>query len=177
LTVNNATTIPSGSRTYTDLLVKQNKTLTITGPADIVVSNLTMNSDASILIDDANGPVTLTVIDNFVLHSNSTLRATSNNPASLRINMLSDNIADPEVSVQLDTIEIDSNSSIYGCVYAPEARIVLDSNFSLYGALMARQLDLSSNSNFHFDEHLLSSMASGTFTYEMLSWREVPYRD
>ena len=40
----------------------------------IVMSNLTMNMNASILINDTLGPVTLTVIDNFVLNSNSTIR-------------------------------------------------------------------------------------------------------
>ena len=177
LTVNSATTIPTGDRTYTNLAVRSNKVLTITGPANIVVSNLTMNSNAQILIDDAAGPVTLTVIDNFVLQQNSTIRPLSNNPANLRLNMLSDNVADPEVVVQLDTVTIASNSTIYGCVYAPEACIVLSSNFSLFGALMSRSLDLNSNCNFHFDEHLLAAMFNGTYTYEMVSWRPVPFHD
>ena len=136
-----------------------------------------MRSNASILINDALGPVTLTVIDNFVLEQNSTMRPLSYDPSSLRINMLSDNVADPEVRVQLDTVEVASNSTIYGCVYAPEARIVLDSYFSLFGALMSRSLDLNSNCNFHYDEHLMESMSDGTFTYEMVSWRSVPFHD
>ena len=134
-------------------------------------------SNASILIDDTLGPVTLTVIDNFVLEQNSTMRPLSNNPAGLRINMLSDNVADPEVVVQLDTVTVASNSTIYGCVYAPEARIMLSSYFSLYGALMSRSLDLNSNCNFHYDEHLMQSMSDGTYTYEMVSWRSIPFHD
>lgn len=177
VTFNNNSTIPTGDRTYVNLTVRASKTLTIIGPANIVMNNLTMRSNAAILIDDTNGPVNLTIIDNFMLDSNSTLRPISFNPAHLRINMLSDNVADPEVVVQLDEIDISSNSTIYGCVYAPEARITLDSNFSLFGALMARSLDLDSNCNFHFDEYLLNSMSDGTFTYEMVSWRPVPYRD
>jgi len=177
LTVNSATTVPSGNRTYTNLRVKSNKTLTIIGPAEVVMSNLTMESNASIVIDDTNGPVTLTVIDNFILDQNSSLHATSYNPASLRLNMLSDNVADPEVTVRLDTITIGSNSSIYGCIYAPEARITLDSEFSLYGSLMARSLDLDSNCNFHYDENLMTSMWNGTVTYETVAWRQVPYQN
>ncbi len=177
LTVNANTTIPSGDRTYTNLRVRSNKTLTITGPANIVISNLTMDSNTYVKIDDANGPVTLTIIDNFKLDSNSNLYPVSYNPANLRINMLSDNVADPEVIVQLDTVTISSNSTIYGCVYAPEAKITLDSNFSLYGSLMARSLDLDSNCNFHFDEYLLTAMASGNTRYEVVSWREVPFQD
>ena len=177
VTFNTNSTIPSGDRTYVNLTLRSNKTLTINGPANIVMNNLTMRSNASILINDTLGPVNLTIIDNFVLEQNSTLRPLSYNAANLRINMLSDNVADPEVVVQLDTIDIASNSTIYGCVYAPEAKITLDSNFSLYGALMSRSLDLDSNCNFHFDEHLLDAMSDGTFTYEMVSWRPVPFHD
>jgi hypothetical protein len=177
LTVNSNTTLPAGDRTYTNLTVRSNKTLTITGPANVVMRNLTMNSNCSIVIDDTNGPVTLTIIDNMILDSNSNLYPSSRNPAHLRINMLSDNVADPEVIVQLDTINISSNSTIYGLIYAPEAKIVLDSNFSLYGSLMARSLDLDSNCNFHFDENLLNSMSDGSVTYQMVSWREVPYQN
>lgn len=174
---NNTTTIPSGNRTYTNLTVNASKMLTITGPANVVISNVTLKSNASIKIDDAAGPVTLIVIDNFVLNSNSSLYPNSRNPANLRLNMLSDNVADPEVNVQLDTLEFASNSSIYGCIYAPEAKVTLNSNFTLYGALMARSLDLNSNARFHYDENLLNSMASGAVTYHMVSWRQVPFQD
>jgi hypothetical protein len=177
LNVNSATTLPTGNRTYTNVRIRSNKTLTITGPAQVVMSNLTLDSNASIIVDDTNGPVTLTVIDNFILNQYSSLHATSYNPASLRLNMLSDNVADPEVIVRLDTVDLGSNSTIYGCIYAPEARITLDSEFSLWGSLMARSLDLNSNCNFHYDEHLLSSMWSGAVTYETIAWREVPYHD
>jgi hypothetical protein len=177
LNVNSDTTLPAENRTYSNVRVRSNKVLTITGPAEVVMSNLTLDSNAQLIIDDTLGPVTLTVIDNFILNQYATMHATSYNPASLRINMLSDNVADPEIIVRLDNIVIGSNSSIYGCVYAPEARITIDSEFSLYGSLMARSLDLDSNCNFHFDEHLLESMWDGTVTYETVSWREVPYHD
>jgi hypothetical protein len=177
LNINSATTLPSENRTYTNVRVRSNKVLTITGPAEIVMSNLTMESNSQLIIDDTNGPVTLTVIDNFILNQYATMHATSYDPASLRINMLSDNVADPEIIVRLDNIEIGSNSNIYGCIYAPEARITIDSEFSLYGALMARSLDLNSNCNFHYDENLLESMWDGTVTYETVAWREVPYQD
>jgi hypothetical protein len=177
LSVNSNTTIPTGDRTYNNLVVKANKILTINGPAHIVMSNLTMFMNAKILINDALGPVTLTVIDNFILNSNSVIKPISENPANLRLNMLSDNVADPEVVVQLDTIDLASNSTITGCVYAPEANIVLDSYFSLYGSLMARSLDLDSNANFHFDEHLLEALAEENMTYELVSWRSIPFQD
>ncbi len=174
LTVSANKTIPSGDRTYTNIKVNESKTLTFTGPANIVISNLTMVSNSFIKIDDTLGPVTLTIIDNVSLDSNSNISTLSKDPANLRINMLSDNVADPEVVVALDTISISSNSTIYGVIYAPEARIRIDSAFTLYGAIMARDLSFDSNCKFHFDEHLLSAMSSGAVTYELLAWRELP---
>jgi hypothetical protein len=170
-------TIPAGNWTYTNVSVSQNKTLTLTGPANIVISNLTMVSNSNISINDAAGPVTLTIIDNVKLDSNSNIIPISKNPANLRINMLSDNVADPEVVVALDSVSISSNTTIYGVIYAPEARIRLDSNFVLYGAIMARDLSFDSNCKFHFDENLLSAMASGATTYEVLAWRRISSHD
>jgi hypothetical protein len=176
LTVNSATTLPSSNRTYGTLRVGSNKTLTITGPANIVASNLVLNSGSKIIVDDTNGPVTFHVIDNFIMNSNSQIWPTSNKPISIALNLLSDNVINPEVTVQLDTVDFDSNSKIWGVVYAPNARVVLDSNFELFGSLMARSIDIDSNATFHFDEALIDATASGVPTFETVCWREVPWQ-
>lgn len=176
LTVNPSTTIAAGNRAYGLVTVRTNKTLTLTGPSTIVMSSLVLNSSADILVDSTNGPVTIYVLDNFIMDSNTTIRSMNNKPADVRINLLSDNVASPEVTVQLDTVDFNSNSSITGIVFAPNARITFDSAFSLYGSLMARSIDVDSNSTFHFDEDLIHSTANGVPTYETLSWRELPYQ-
>ena len=175
LTVNLNSTIPASNRTYGTLRIKNNKTLTLTGPSEIVVSSLRMDSNSFLKIDDTNGPVTIYVIDNFVLDSNSNINAVSKDPSKVRLNLLSDNVLNPEINVQLDVVSISSNSTIYGVVYAPNARITLDSNFALYGSLMARALDIDSNSFFHYDEHLSTALANGGVTFETVGWREIPF--
>jgi hypothetical protein len=177
LTVNSATTLPSSNRTYGTLRVGSNKTLTINGPANIVASNLVLNSGSKIIVNDAGGPVTFHVIDNFIMNSNSQIWPTSTKPVSIALNLLSDNVINPEVMVQLDTVDFDSNSKIWGVVYAPNARVILDSNFELFGSLMARSIDVDSNALFHFDEALIDATASGTPTFETVCWREVPWQD
>lgn len=176
LTVSSATTLPSSNRTYGTLRVGSNKTLTITGPANIVASNLVLNSGSSIVVDDTNGPVNFYVIDNFIMNSNALIYPTSSKPISVALNLLSDNVINPEVTVQLDTVDFDSNSKIWGVVYAPNARVVFDSNFEMFGAMMARSLDIDSNATFHFDEALIDATASGVPTYETVCWRELPWR-
>ncbi len=176
LLVNNQPPFPSGNSAYTNVTIRANKTWTLTGPANIVIGSLSMNSGSEILVDPTNGPVTLYVIDNFIMDSNSTIHSSDNKPSNVRINLLSDNVASPEVTVQLDTVDFNSNSSITGIIMAPNARITFDSAFSLYGSLMARSIDVDSNATFHFDEDLLHSTANGVPTYETLSWREIPYQ-
>jgi hypothetical protein len=177
LNVNSSTTLPTGNRTYTNLTVGNNKVLTIVGPANVVMSNLTLNSNAQIVVDATNGPVEFWVIDNFILHSNAVIGSTDHTPSKLHMNLLSDNVINPEVNVDLDTIDFDSNSKFYGTILAPNAAIVINSNFEMFGCILARSVDLRSNARFHFDEALLNAEGEGNPIFETISWREVPYAD
>jgi hypothetical protein len=177
LTVTGTTTIPTGNRTYTNLTVNSSKVLNITGPANIVISNLALRSNAQINVDATNGDVTLWVLDNFVLSQNSQIAPTDFKPKHLRLNLLSDNVINPELNIQLDTVEFDSNSKFYGTILAPNAAISINSNFNMFGSILARSIDLRSNANFHFDEALLNATGSGDPVFETISWREVPYAD
>ncbi|MBL8858076.1 MAG: hypothetical protein JNL28_06210 [Planctomycetes bacterium] len=176
LTVSAATTIPAGNRTYSNLVVNANKTLTINGPASIVMTNLTLKSGSKITINPTNGPVELWVIDNFVMNSNSQIAATDFKPKNVRLNLMSDNVINPEVNVQVDSVEFESNSQLYGTILAPTAAITINSNFELFGSILARRIDLNSNARFHFDEALISATGSGTPTFETVCWRELPYK-
>jgi len=165
-----------GNYNYTNLTINTAKTLTITGPANIVCSNLELRSNSAITIDATNGIVTFYVIDNFIINQNTTIASTDHVTSNVRINLLSDNVINPEVNLQLDDVEFNSNSSIYGTILAPKARVTLNSNFEMFGALMARSLDVHSNAKFHFDEALLNATANGIPTYETLCWREIAYQ-
>lgn len=174
LTVNANTSIPSSNRTYGNLRIGSNRTLTITGPANFVVSNLTLNSGSSIIVNSAGGPVSIIVLDSFVMNSNTSIRSTDYDPRDVSLKLLSDNVINPEVQVQLDEVDFNSNSVVYGTIYAPTAAVTFDSNFELYGAIMARSLDIDSNSRFHFDEALVDATSSGLPTYETICWRDIP---
>lgn len=175
LTVSSATTIPASNRTYTNLTVNANKTLTVQGPANIVVTNLRLNSGSAMRIDPTNGPVNLWVIDDFIMRSNSFLGSTDLLPKRLMVHLLSDNVINPEVSIELDEVTLDSNTKLFGMVYAPNAAITIDSNFELFGSLIARSVDLDSNARFHFDEALVGATATGAFTFETVCLRDLPY--
>jgi hypothetical protein len=177
LTVNGATTIPTGNRRYTNLTVETNKTLTVNGPANIVITNLLLKSGSSMRINATGGPVTLWVIDDFVMRSNAFLGPTDLKSKNLAVNLLSDNVINPEVAIDLDEIDFASNTRLYGMVYAPSAAIEIRSNFELFGSLIARSVDLDSNARFHFDEALLDATGSGAPAFETICLRDLAIPD
>jgi hypothetical protein len=175
LTVSANTTIPSGNRTYSNMTVNNNKTLTINGPANVVMTNLHLRSGSALRLNTAGGPVTLWVIDDFIMDSNAQLAPLNLLPQDVQINLLSDNVINPEVTIQLDTVDLASNTKLYGMVYAPNAAVTIRSNFELFGSLVARSVDLNSNATFHFDEALIPATSSGPPVFETVCWRELPY--
>ena len=64
-----------------------------------------MRSGSSIIVDQTNGPVDIYVVNNIVMSSNTTIRSLDHSPASVRLHLLSDNIFDPNVQVQLDDVD------------------------------------------------------------------------
>jgi hypothetical protein len=175
LMVTGPETIPSGDYTYGNVTVSANKTLNIVGPARIVIKNFQIKGGAQVVIDATAGPVEFWVIDDFKMYSNSQVHATDYLPKNVKLNLLSDNVINPEVIVELDDIEFESNSEFYGTIYAPNANIVIDSDFELFGAIIARGIELDSNCFIHFDEDLLNSTANSQVMLEVLCWRELPF--
>jgi hypothetical protein len=176
LTVSSNLTLPASDRTYANLTVGSSRVLRIVGPANVVISNLTLRSGSRIDIDASAGDVQLWVIDNFVMGTGTRVAATDFDTRHLRLNLLSDNVINPELNVQLDHVEFNSNSKFYGTILAPNAAIVLQSNFELFGSILARSIDLRSNASFHFDEALLGG-AGHIASFETVAWREVPIAD
>ncbi len=176
LTANGSVSIGPGNLAYGAFLGSPNSTTTVVGPATVVFQNFRLRSNSQLLADTTNGPVTVYVVDNFILNSGAQIRPLNYDPSQLEFNLLSDNIVDPGVVVQLDTIDFDSNAKMYATILAPEANIEFNSNFELFGAIMARRVHLDSNSRIHFDENLLTSKGGVTGAYQAVCWRSLPYK-
>lgn len=173
MTITADTTIAAGDYYWPDFVCDNNRTVTLTGPSNIVVNNFELLAGASFVVDPTSGPVNLYVIDNFELNSNSQLYSTRYYPGDLRVNLVSDNIADPDVAIVLDTIDFASNTKMWGALYAPNALVNIDSNFELFGSLIAREVDLDSNGFVHFDEDLAADLGSLTFEWQKVACRKV----
>jgi hypothetical protein len=167
-------TLASGTAGFTSMVVGTNATLTVTGPASLVLNSLRLRSGSKLRIDDSGGPVSIYVVGDFLIDSNSQVHSLDYEPADVSFLLLSDNIFDPDQDVDVDAdaeVDFDSNSKIYGTIYAPSAKIEIDSNFELFGAVIAQQLDLDSNCKIHYDESLADSDLLATPSWELTGWR------
>jgi hypothetical protein len=176
LSISGTSSIGPGNFAYGNLRGAASSTINVIGPAVIVATNFELRSNAKMLIDSTNGPVQIYVIDDFILNSNTVLRPLNYQPEDLEVNLLSDNILDPGVVVQLDDLGFESNAVMYGTILAPEARIEFNSNFELFGAVMAREVHLDSNSRIHFDEDLALAKGGTPGDFTPICWRTVPYK-
>ena len=170
------TTLGSGTYHFNNMQVNINKTLTINGPATILVSDFKLKSGSNIVVNASGGPVEFFVLNDFVLNSNTKIYSTTYSPMDVAFSLLSDNILDPDVDVTFDEdlIDFDSGSRLYGTIFAPSAEITIDSNFEQFGALVARRANLLSNARIHYDERLATVSQEAQSVFTTLCWRIVP---
>ena len=70
-------------------------------------------------------------------------------------------------------VDIRSNSTITGTIYAPNAAIDISSNSNSLGAIRGKYINASSNAQFHYDEAMGRLEGYPTLGYEIISWREI----
>ncbi|MFT7678176.1 MAG: hypothetical protein ACI8QC_002162 [Planctomycetota bacterium] len=168
-------TLASGNHAFDTFMLDGNSTLSIIGPATIVCDNMFVQSNSTIQVDTTLGPVEFYVYDDFVMNSNTTITARNQVPGDLALFLNTNNIIDPDVNVDLDLVDFDSNAVLYGTVYAPNAHVEINSNFELFGSLVAKSVHLDSNSYVHFDEALMDAGDdSNGADFVRVSWRERP---
>jgi hypothetical protein len=173
---NGAYSIASGNHHIGAFVVGSNADITITGPATLVFDSFNLGSNSEFIVNATNGAVEIYVIGDFVMNSNTLIASTTRTPADISINLLSDNIIDPGMEIDLDEVDFDSNAQLYGTIYAPNAAVEINSNFELFGSLMARSVHLDSNARIHFDEALLQVDGDEEILLETVAWRQLAYR-
>ncbi len=167
--------IPSGSWHFGDTRVTADE-LVIVGPATVVFDSFEMRANSGVTVDASGGPVDIYVIGDFVMNSNTHFASDTQTPSDLALHLLSDNVINPQLDVDLDYVDFESNAKLYGTIYAPNAAIEINSNFELFGSLVARRVHLDSNAKVHFDEALLSASDDEVRTFERVAFRHTPYQ-
>ena len=171
---NGSKVLASGEYNFTSFTLGKGANMTIIGPATIVCDDWELLSNSELYVDATNGGVEIYVIDDFILNSNTLITSLTNSPADIEINLESDNIINPDLNVDLDSVDFESNAQLYGTIYAPNAAIEINSNFELFGSVVARSVHLDSNSRIHYDESLGAADGGEGNDYEAVCWRVRP---
>ena len=156
-------TIGPGDFHYTGLTIKNQAALTLKGPAKIVLDSFTSSSGCSLNIDATSGPVEVFFTGPATFVSN--MNVTSNSPTAQSVTFnFSSNLA----------IDLASNATFIGTIYAPLATVRVSSNWIVYGSVSARQVQLASNTQLHFDETLLAKQMAAGSVLTIKSWQRIP---
>ena len=171
MTVGVDTAISAGSYHYPSLSVQSGATLTLRGPATLVLDSMQLQSNSELIIDATNGPIEIFVTGDFDLRSNSIVQTISNRSRDISIKVTTD------TSVPGNTVALNSNCDFVGSIYAPNAEVTIESNFRVFGAVKAEMVHLASNSRVHFDEDLMFDDLEHA-DLERIAWRIVSeYQD
>jgi len=162
LSSNDTLTI-SGSGEYSNIILDSNSVLTINTNATIYITGtLSLNSNSQLNISN-NSEVTFYINGALHLDSNTAINNLSQDPTKLSV-YGTDSLTD---------VSFDSNSNLYGAIYARKAYITSDSNSNIYGSLIGERIRLDSNATVHYDEALgRETGGPGSGLMEISSWQE-----
>lgn len=156
-------TIGPGDFHYGALTIGNQAGLTIKGPAKVVLDAFLSSSGCSMNIDATSGPVEVYFTGAATFVSNMDVTSNSPTAQSVTFNFAS---ALP--------IDLRSNATFIGMMYAPLATMKVSSNWIVYGSVSARQVQLASNTQLHFDETLLAKKISAGSILTIKSWQRIP---
>jgi hypothetical protein len=162
-------TLPAGDYHYSSLDLSSGASLTINGPARVVVDNFVLRSNTTLTVDTSTGPVEIYATGNLQLESNSNLVTNSERPRDMAFYISADDVNTKPTPI----IDFSAQSNYIGLIYAPSAEVSFSANFAVYGSVMGREVSMGANSAVHYDSSLLFDDTNGPPEFETLLWRPV----
>ena len=169
LEVTEDATLGPGLLGFDGVSASAGSTLTIEGPAQIVMSDFVLGGGSSLVIDSSNGPVEIYSLGDWDISSDSTVRTTSESARDFQVFISGDTDSGTDPA----TVSLNANTVLHGAIYAPDASITLPIGFELFGSLIARSLNIGDGARLHFDESLLYESDEETLALETLIWRPI----
>ncbi|MGB0330379.1 MAG: pilus assembly PilX N-terminal domain-containing protein [Planctomycetota bacterium] len=169
LEVTEDATLGPGLLGFDGVSASAGSTLTIEGPAQIVMSDFVLGGGGSLVIDSSNGPVEIYSSGDWDISGDSTVRTTSESARDFQVFISGDTDSGTDPA----TVSLNANTVLHGAIYAPDASITLPAGFELFGSLIARSLNFGDDARLHFDESLLYESDEETLALETLIWRPI----
>lgn len=149
--------VPSGILGYAGLHAGAGALITVQGPATLVLGELELEAGATLVLDNADGAIEITVVGSVDLDPAAVVQTESEIPADLLLQVAGDEPA-----------SLAAVSQFHGLVYAPEAEVSIGRDFEIYGVVVAHSLDLAPYARLHFD-----SGYAGVALPTLMGWRLV----
>lgn len=153
--------LPAGDYTFGTFKTFSNTSITVKGPARIVLDTLTLNSNSTLTLDTNTGPIEIYVKGASSLASNASIITTKKSAVDASLYF----VGGPTQNAALN-----SNSDFYGRIYSQQGKITVNSNFRVYGSLVADRLVLNANAQVHYDEALRNGIAADEYAYVPFGW-------
>jgi hypothetical protein len=161
-----AAAIPAGTHSFSALSIGKAATLTVTGPATIVVDDFTGGKDSRLVIDASAGPVTFFVRSSYNHISGFEAMPASGSPMALAW------LIEPSQGIVFP-----SAAKVRGAYYAPNADITFAANNEAWGSFAGNRVMMSSTMKFHYDEVLSqywnASTGQNVDPLQVRSWQVV----
>ncbi|MBL8860785.1 MAG: hypothetical protein JNK02_02140 [Planctomycetes bacterium] len=167
-------TIAAGEKAYDTIRVTTGTTLTIKGPARVVVSDLVVDALGQLVFDTTNGPIELYVTDWLAWLPGSLVSTSSQDPRSVSILVTASVVKDQDRNGTPDLpVILGASGSLHGTLYAPQAGVSLPSTLQVFGAVGAKYLLVKAGAKLHFDTSLLEASEEEGALPRLVGWRLV----
>lgn len=161
-------TLSAGTHAFTNFTINKDATLTIEGPAEILVDDFTGGKDANLIIDATLGPVTFHVQNSYTHISGFEADSAMGSPMALAF-----------MIGGATNVVFPSGTNVRGAYYAPDVDIVFSGSNECWGAFAANRIDMSNSMRFHFDEDLMNhwdeDTGQGNDGFDLLAWGETDF--
>jgi hypothetical protein len=156
------TLLPAGDYRFGTFRTFANTSVTVQGPARIVVdTNLQLGSNSTVTFDTSTGPIEVYVKSASSFASNAAIVTVKKSAVDCSLYF---------VGGATQTAQLNSNSDFYGKIYSQLGQITINSNFRVYGSLVADRLVLNANAQVHYDEALRDGITADEYTYVPFGW-------
>ncbi|MFC1605039.1 collagen-binding domain-containing protein [Planctomycetota bacterium] len=161
-TIQNNSTVTNSAK-YSDINLKNNKTLLIDGDIALYVTGeIILGNSADIEIDN-DASLILYLGGDFEGKNSSTINNLTQNAKQLQIYCLD----------SCENMVFKNSSDFYGVIYAPNAEVIMNNSANLYGAIVAKTFQQMNSGNFNYDASLRDANVNDeAVRFVVTNWHE-----
>lgn len=134
--------MPSGLPDLGEIEVENTETRTLE-PGSYLVSDLTVGSNGTLVIDNTDGPVTLYVTGDVDISTNNGVVTTDPDPEKFAVYVVGDG-----------DVKIQNQGHFHGVIYAPASLLDLSGAGHFFGAFVGKNVKVSNSVTLHYDTAL-----------------------